>query len=544
MQLLILFLTSLFIAMATVPLLMKLAGRLRFVDLPNERKVHTSAIPRVGGIGMVLGTLATLLLWLEADPTLRMVCLGVGLLSAFGIADDRLDLDYRLKFLGQFLAVMIVVGLGGVVVRRVELLGPGLLPGWFAYPLTVLFLMGTTNAMNLSDGLDGLAAGLSVLSLAAIAYLADLAGGETVIAVAVATIGSILGFLRYNTHPALVFMGDTGSQFLGFSAGVWAVLVTQEVNTAISGALPLLILGLPVVDTLLVMGGRIARRVSPFKPDRNHFHHKLLSLGFDHYEAVLAIYALQATFILLACLLRYESDAAILAIYLALFLAIGAFFPLAQGLRWRLRRLAQGKPSPLARVLESLARSPRLEQAAFHAVASALPLLLLAGSLAAPAVRADIGVSAAAVLVAWAVAVLSKARGLAVLERPALYLGVILVVYLVGIAGPERPALERHAQNLAMGLAAMVGLGSRLSRRYFSVTPSDFLVLFVLVAAASLPVFSGVNYARLAVWTAVALYGVEYVLRRREGPSRRLRAGGMLALAVVAARGGWQWLAT
>lgn len=537
MQLFVLFLTALFITMVTVPLLMKLAGRWRFVDLPNERKVHTTAIPRVGGIGMVFGTVVTVLLWQEMEPALRWILLGIGVLSAFGIADDRHDLDYRLKFIGQFLAVMIVVGLGDVVIRRVELFGLETLPDWFAYPLTVLFLMGTTNAMNLSDGLDGLAAGLSVLSLAVIAYLAELAGGGAVVVVAVASIGAVLGFLRYNTHPAVVFMGDTGSQFLGFSAGLWAVLVTQQVNTVLSGTLPLLILGLPVVDTLLVMGGRMARRVSPFRPDRSHFHHRLLSLGFDHYEAVLVIYILQALFILLACLLRYESDAVVLFGYGLLFLFIGAFYPLALRLQWRLRRLAQVGKSPLTRALEGLARSTRLERAAFHGVATVLPLLLVAGSLASPSVRTDIGGCSMAVLAVWLIAMISRTRSLAALERPALYLSVILVVYLIGISGPERPDLELSVHYLMGALALAVGLGARLSRRYFSVTPSDFLVLFVLVAAASLPGFSGVNYARLAVWTAVALYGVEYVLRRLDGPCRRLRLGGMLALAVVAMRG-------
>lgn len=535
MQLFMLFLTALFVAMVTVPLLMKLAGRFRFLDLPEPRKVHTAAIPRVGGIGMVLGTLLTVALWRELDATLRVIFLGVGMLSVFGIVDDRRDLDYRLKFLGQSIAVLIVVGLGDVAIRR--LFGVEMLPGWVAYPLAFFFLLGTTNAMNLSDGLDGLAAGLGVLSLAAIAYLAELADGEAVIAMAVATIGAILGFLRYNTHPAVVFMGDTGSQFLGFSAGVLAVLVTQRVNTAISGALPLLILGLPVVDTLLVMGSRIARGVSPFRPDRNHFHHKLLALGFDHYEAVLLIYALQALFILLACALRYESDGLILGVYAVLFLALAVFFPVARGLRWRLRALSQVGPSPLARGLESLVQRPWVERAVCHAVELGLAALFLLGSLGGREIGGDLGACAAVALAVWAASVATGLRRLGLVERPALYSCVILGVHLIGAHGPEPSEPQRWGHILVIALALMVGAGVRLSRRYFGVTPSDFLVLFILVAAASLPVFSGVNYARLAVEAAVVLYGVEYVLRRLGGPSRLLRAGGMLALAVAAARG-------
>ncbi len=527
------FLTALFIVMVTVPLSMKLAWRWRFVDLPDARKLHAAAVPRVGGIGMVLGTVLAVALWLEIDAGLRVVLAGIGLLCLFGILDDRWDLDYRLKFLGQALAVWIVVGCGDVVVRRLELFGAHALPDALAYPLSFLFLLGTTNAMNLSDGLDGLAAGLGILSLAAIAYLADLAGGDEAVAVAVAIIGAVLGFLRYNTHPAMVFMGDTGSQFLGFSIGVLAILATQKVNTAIAGALPVLILGLPVVDTLLVMADRVSRRVSPFKPDRNHFHHKLLSLGFDHCEAVLAIYALQALFIGLAVLLRYESDGLILGVYAALFAGLAAFFPVALGLRWRIRIFTQGYKSPLTHHWENLAGGQRVERAAFHGSTLALILVLAMGSFAGTGVGADLGACALGVLLAWLLAAL--ARALPLVERPALYSCVILAVYLIGDGG--QAGWWRYGHYAVVALGCLVGIGVRLSRRYFSVTPSDFLVLFMLVAAASLPVFSGTNHARLGVEAAVVLYGLEYLPRRRGGASLALRCGGMLALAVVAARG-------
>jgi UDP-GlcNAc:undecaprenyl-phosphate GlcNAc-1-phosphate transferase len=538
MQVFVLFLTALFITMVTVPLLMKLAGRLRFVDAPGPRKVHTAVIPRVGGIGMVLGTVVAVTLWLEVDSTFRVIFLGIGVLSLFGIADDRCDLDYRLKFLGQIVAVLIVVVGGQVVIRRIGILGIEALPDWFAYPLTIVFVLGTTNAMNLSDGLDGLAAGLSVLSLACIAYLAEMADGEAVVAMAIATIGALFGFLRYNTHPAVVFMGDTGSQFLGFTAGVLSVLVTQEVNTVISGTLPLLILGLPVVDTLLVMGDRLSRGVSPFKPDRNHFHHKLLGLGFDHYEAVLAIYGLQAMFVLLAFFLRYEADAVVLAVYGLLFGGLAVFFPVVYGLRWRIRAKvsAMGGKSPVARWVDYLIHSRRAERLVFIGVMAVLLTLFLAGSIATATVGRDIGFCAFGVLACWVLLTVTPARAVPI-ERLALYSCVVLNVFLIVTNGSLQPKLERGGSFLVIGLAVMVGLGVRLSRRYFSVTPSDFLVLFILLAAASLPMFSGVNYARLAVEAAVVLYGVEYVLRRLEGPSLLLRAGGMLTLAVLTARG-------
>lgn len=535
MQLFVLFLTTLFLAMVLVAALIRFSAPLGLVDVPDARKVHVSAIPRVGGIGMVIATIVALLLEFDLDSGFRICLLGVGILSVFGLLDDRYDLNYKIKFFGQFVAVLVVVVFGDIVIRRLCFWDCGTLPDAVAYPLTVFFLLGVTNAMNLADGLDGLAAGLSILSLACIAFLADLADGYQTIATAVAILGAILGFLRYNTHPAIVFMGDTGSQFLGFSAGVLAVLLTQKVNTALSGSLPLLILGLPIIDTLLVMGHRILRGVSPFKPDRNHFHHKLLSLGFDHYEAVLTTYVVQASCILLAYFLRYESDLLVLAIYLALFAVVGAFFPLARAFRWRLHGVDRGQASFLTRKLNLILEKAWLDKTAFQSVRLAVPLFLVATALATKKEELDeIAVFAAGILVTWLAWVGARLPGAGFIERVAVYSSVILVVYLAQTAGFEHAEAERWFNYAIALLAVIVGVGVRFSGRYFTLTPSDFLVMFVLLVAANLPVFSQVNYAKIAVQSAILLYGVEYVLRRGSGTVWAVRSGGMLALIALA----------
>lgn len=535
MQLFVLFLTTLFLAMVLVAGLIKLSAPLGLVDVPDARKVHASAIPRVGGIGMVVATIVALLLEFELDAGLRVCLLGVGILTVFGLMDDRYDLNYKTKFLGQFLAVLVVVVFGDVVIRRLCFLDCGTLPDAVAYPLTVFFLLGVTNAMNLADGLDGLAAGISILSLACIAFLADLAGGYQTIGAAVAILGAILGFLRYNTHPAIVFMGDTGSQFLGFSAGVLAVLLTQKVNTALSGSLPLLILGLPIIDTLLVMGHRILRGVSPFKPDRNHVHHKLLSLGFDHYEAVLATYVFQALCILLAYFLRYESDFLIVAIYLALFAVIAAFFPLAKAFHWRLHNADRGRVSFLTRKLNLVLERAWLDKGAYQAVRFAVPAFLVATAMLTRKDNPDeIAVFAAGILGSWLVWVGARLPGAEFVERMAVYSSVILVVYLAQTAGFEHSEVDRWFNYLVASLAVVVGVGVRFSGRYFSLTPSDFLVMFVLLAAANLPVFNQVNYAKIAVQSAILLYGIEYILRRGSGTVWAVRGGGILALIALA----------
>jgi len=536
MQLFIQFLTALFISMVATPILIKLAVPLGFVDTPNARKIHSTAIPRVGGVGMVLGTVATLLLWVDLEPSAEALLGGIGLLSIVGIADDRYDLHYLWKLLGQCLAVLFVVHAGDIAIGRLAF-GGAVVPGWLVYPLTVVFLLGATNAMNLSDGLDGLAAGLGILSLACIAYLAELADGGTIISVCLTIIAATLGFLRYNTHPAVVFMGDTGSQFLGFSVGVLAIALTQQVNTAVSAALPLLILGLPAADTLLVMAARLSRGRSPFKPDRGHFHHKLLALGLSHMESVLAIYGIQALFVLLACLCRYQSDGLIVAVFAGLWLAIALFFPVAKRLRWRRQDQFHGKPSALTRCLENLAKSGWLERASYCFVRLAIPLLLLAGSLASRRVNIDIAVLSLFVLALWALASLPTIRWLPKTGQPAIYSCVALVVYSVDFGGLARPELESCFHYFIFVLAFVVGMGVRFSPQFFSVTPSDFLVMFILIAAANLPVFTGENYPRLAVEFAVVLYGVEYLLRRGKTPARLLKLGAAAALAVFAGRG-------
>ncbi len=186
--------------------------------------------------------------------------------------------------------------------------------------------MAVTNALNLADGLDGLAGGLSLLSFGGMAFLAYLAGDWVVMSMMVAIMGGLLGFLRFNTYPASIFMGDAGSQFLGFYLGLCAIVLTDPARGPYSPALIGFIWGLPILDTAGVMIQRLVERRSPFVADKNHVHHKLLGLGLSHREAVMAIYGLQAMLVSLAFLLRWESDTMVLAIYAFFACAIFTLF--------------------------------------------------------------------------------------------------------------------------------------------------------------------------------------------------------------------------
>jgi UDP-GlcNAc:undecaprenyl-phosphate GlcNAc-1-phosphate transferase len=226
----------------------------------------------------------------------------------FGFWDDRKELSYKIKFAGQILAAIIVVIGGGLFIKELPF-GDGFTPSTpFLYGLTIFFLVGITNAMNMTDGLDGLAGGATLLSFGLIAVLSIQSDAPNVLLITVAVVGGVLGFLRFNSHPAIVFMGDTGSQFLGFILGLESIMLTQYADPTLSKSLPLLILGLPLFDTLIVMLLRIKQGHSPFHADKNHIHHRLLGLGLSHFQAVVALYLMQSAFVLSAYFMAYSHD--------------------------------------------------------------------------------------------------------------------------------------------------------------------------------------------------------------------------------------------
>ena len=257
MELLLTLFTAGAASLAIVPLMMRLAPRLGMVDQPNSRKVHAYPIPRVGGWGIVLGALVAILVWAPFDELVLCYIFGVVVLFAFGAWDDRRELGHYTKFIGQLVAVSPVVFIAGLYVVHFPFVGPHAIPAWAAMAFTVFALIGMTNAINHSDGLDGLAGGEAVLSLVAIGFLAYLAKGNLTVLIAFSVIGGVFGFLRYNTHPAVVFMGDSGSQVIGFSLGLLAVLLTQRTAPDLSPTVVLLLLGLPVADILYVFYRRI-----------------------------------------------------------------------------------------------------------------------------------------------------------------------------------------------------------------------------------------------------------------------------------------------
>lgn len=321
------FFISLLLTVLMIPVLSMLAQRLDIMDEPGERKVHTAPTPRCGGLAMAIGAFVPILCWYP-NSSFSMYFLGAAsIIVLFGMLDDIFALRPHWKFLGQVLAALIVITWGGVNINYLGKLLPDgmLLPPWLSLPLTLLIIVGVTNAVNLSDGLDGLAGGISLMCLCLLGYLAYMAGREEIALISLALVGAIFGFLRFNTHPAVIFMGDSGSQLLGFSAVTLSLALAQKVN-AFSPLFILLLFGLPVLDTFAVITARISSGRSPFSPDRGHFHHKLLALGLYHPEVVFTYYMGQLSLVLLAFILRFQSDWLLLFAYLLFALLVLGFF--------------------------------------------------------------------------------------------------------------------------------------------------------------------------------------------------------------------------
>jgi len=505
------FVISTLISLSLIPVLMRHASFLNMLDEPGERKVHTVAIPRCGGLGLAIGAVIAILFSLPFQ--IELVCLLAGslVIVVFGALDDRLELSYKWKFFGQFLAVLVVMS-GGLYISVVPFFGlePGLLI--VTLPLTVVFAIGVTNAVNLSDGLDGLAAGIMLMTFVAIAFLAigDGDDGVSVAVMAIAVAGGIVGFLWFNTHPAIVFMGDTGSQFLGFMAVFLAIYLTQHVNRALNPALPLLLLGLPILDTLTVMVRRIRAGKSPFSPDKTHIHHRLMGCGFSHGEAVGSIYLLQSVFLAFAFIFRYSSDAVVIGIYFLFSAIILLFFYLAKETHWRLHKVIEGGDRRRSRLL----RSARLFQFCRHYINYALAVFLLT-QLYCLTDRIT-GMSNEIYLL--------MACGFAVFFILPRYIQDIWVRFSIYIAAifasvmgqefPEMAIYEHWVMDLFLfALIAVVSIAIRVTRKEkFRVTTQDILVVLFIIASILLIDLKGIEHVSFRLFCLV--YALEYLLHR------------------------------
>ncbi len=296
------------ISLVSTPIAKSLAIRMGAVDVPKDgRRMHKTPIPRMGGLAIYFGFMAATLIFMPLDDALRGALLGGSIIVVLGIFDDIYALPALPKFLIQILAALIAVLQGNVITF---LSNPNIFsaePYWnlgiLSIPFSVIWIVAITNAVNLIDGLDGLACGVSTISSMTMLVISLIVADTPVAMLMAALAGACIGFLPYNLNPAKIFMGDTGSTFLGFILAVASIQGLFKLGAIISFAVPFLLLGLPIFDTCFAILRRVAKGQSPMSPDRLHIHHRLIDMGFNQKQAVAVLYVISAILSLSAVVL-------------------------------------------------------------------------------------------------------------------------------------------------------------------------------------------------------------------------------------------------
>ena len=326
------FIVSFAFTFATTPLVRRFAFKIGAIDIPKDnRRMHKKPTPRIGGLAIIFGFTVATLCFAQPSRQLYGTLAGAAIIAVMGVIDDCKNLPAKLKFVIQIIAALVVVFAGDIkidVFTNPNFLSDNpywVLPEWLSVTLTVIWIVFITNAVNFIDGLDGLAAGVSAIMSISLVFISIRVGEYSIAILGIALMGSCFGFLPFNFNPAKIFMGDTGSTFLGFMLATLSIQGVFKSYAVISFAVPLLILGLPLFDALFAMIRRILRGQSPMTADRGHLHHRLVDMGFSQKQTVFILYAISGVLGITAVLLA-ESG-----VLRALLLVICVLIPLLIG---------------------------------------------------------------------------------------------------------------------------------------------------------------------------------------------------------------------
>ncbi|MCL2030283.1 MAG: undecaprenyl/decaprenyl-phosphate alpha-N-acetylglucosaminyl 1-phosphate transferase [Oscillospiraceae bacterium] len=317
------------VAFFVSPLCRSFAALVGAVDVPADgRRIHKKPMPRLGGLAIFAGFIVTMLLFADLDAQLRGILIGAVIIVVLGCIDDVIRLHYFVKLLFQFTAALVAVlhGLTIEVFSNPIPVGPAQIHlGILSAPITILWIVALTNAVNLIDGLDGLACGVSLIGSLSLLIIALAMQRPEIALIMAALSGGCLGFLPFNVHPAKMFMGDTGATFLGFILAAASIQGLFKVYTIISFAVPFLILALPIFDTVVAVFRRLLKGSNPAHADRGHLHHRLIDMGFSQKQAVALLYAISAVMGITAVVLTTlgEVRAILVLLIMAAMVAIG-----------------------------------------------------------------------------------------------------------------------------------------------------------------------------------------------------------------------------
>lgn len=329
------FVVSFAFSFATTPLARRLAFKIGAgaVDIPKDaRRMHKKPTPRIGGIAIVFGFTVATLCFAEPSRQLAGTLSGAAIIVVMGFIDDCKDLNAKLKFVIQIIAALVVIFVGDIkidVFTNPNVLSDNpywILPQWLSIGLTVIWIVFITNAVNFIDGLDGLAAGVSAIMSVSLVFISIRVDEYPIALLGIALMGSCFGFLPFNFNPAKIFMGDTGSTFLGFMLATLSIQGVFKSYAVISFAVPLLILGLPLFDAAFAMLRRILQGKSPMVADRGHLHHRLVDMGFSQKQTVFILYAISGVLGITAVLLAESGvlRALLLVVCVLILLLIGS----------------------------------------------------------------------------------------------------------------------------------------------------------------------------------------------------------------------------
>ena len=317
-------LVTFIVSVILVPIARKVAHHVGAIDMPNERKVHTKPMPRLGGIAIYGAFLVGYILYGELTTQMISILIGSFIILLVGIFDDIKPISARYKFLVQIIAALIVVIYGQLYFTEITFLGLNLKFNlFFSYFLSTFFIVAISNAINLIDGLDGLAGGISSIYFATISIITIILNKVTGLdfMMSLILLGATFGFLVYNFPPAKIFMGDSGSLFLGFMISVIA-LVSFKVATLTSLVIPIVVLAIPIFDTILAIFRRLLKGENIGAPDKEHFHHQLLKLKFSPRVSIIIVYMINIMFSIVSIFYVMGNTKEAIVVYLILMLLL------------------------------------------------------------------------------------------------------------------------------------------------------------------------------------------------------------------------------
>ena len=328
-KMLLAFAVSLLVAYVMTPPVKRFAEKVGAIDVPKDnRRVHDHPIPRMGGLAIFIGFVLSLIFFVPMSTKVLGLLVGSVIIAVMGGVDDIVSLNPWVKLIGQIVAALVAIRCGLVfdVISNPNIFAEEtyIEIGWLSVPLTMLWIVGCTNAVNLIDGLDGLAVGVSAISSLTM-LIVSLFVSEPVVSIILAALtGACLGFMPYNLNPAKIFMGDVGSQLLGFVLSTASIMGLFKLHAIITFFVPLLALALPLADTIFAFFRRILHGQSPFKADKGHFHHRLLAMGLNQKQVVAVLYGISAVLGLLAVLMAGDSMAVkIICLVAAFIISLG-----------------------------------------------------------------------------------------------------------------------------------------------------------------------------------------------------------------------------